>query len=109
MTKNYRLQNQEQDNRNNKITLSADLERAINDKLKYETVMQVTVNRQNESNYLEYYDTLTGTVIPDYNVNNELAFAENIFSAYGILGHSVTDKFKRSEERRVGKECRSGW
>src|SRR5690554_2129637 len=94
MSNNYRFQNQEQDNRNNKFTLSADLERAINDKLKYETGIQVTVNRQNESNYLEYYDTLTGTVIPDYNVNNELAFAENIFSAYGILGHSVTDKFK---------------
>ncbi|WP_417265906.1 TonB-dependent receptor domain-containing protein [Brumimicrobium sp.] len=94
MSNNYRFQNQEQDNRNNKFTLSADLERAINDKLKYETGIQVIVNRQNESNYLEYYDTLTGTVIPDYNVNNELAFAENIFSAYGILGHSVTDKFK---------------
>lgn len=91
---NYRFQNQEQENSNNKFTFSADIERSINDKLKYETGIQAIMNRQNESNFLEYYDTLSGLVIPDVNVNNELAFAENIFSAYGILGHSLTEKLK---------------
>jgi len=91
---NYRFQNQEQGSSNHKFTFSTDLERAINDKLKYETGIQAIVNRQNEANFLEYYDTLTGQIIPDVNVNNELAFDENIFSAYGILGHSLTKKFK---------------
>jgi len=90
----YRFQNQEQDNSNNKFTFSADLERTINDKLKYEAGIQTIINRQNESNFLEYYDTLTGLLIPDVNVNNELEFSENIISAYGILGHRLSDKFR---------------
>ncbi|PWH87109.1 outer membrane beta-barrel family protein [Brumimicrobium oceani] len=91
---NYRFQNQLRDDSNNKFTLSADLERSINENMKYETGLQAIINRQNESNYLEYFDTLTQTVIPDLNVNNELAFNEEILSVYGILGHQVSQKFK---------------
>jgi outer membrane receptor protein involved in Fe transport len=91
---NYRFQNQIREDYNSKFTLTADLVRNINDKMKYETGLQAIVNRQNESNFLEYYDTLTGGVIPDPNVNNELQFNEDIFSAYGIFGHQVTKKLK---------------
>lgn len=90
----YRFQNQTRTDFRSKFTLSADLERSINKKMKYDAGIQAIVNRQNESNYLEYYDTLTGQVVPDPNVNNELQFDEDILSAYGIFGHQVTDKFK---------------
>src|SRR5690554_3528261 len=90
----YRFQNQEQDNSNNKFTFSADLERTINDKLKYEAGIQTIINLQNDSNFLEYYDTLTGLLIPDVNVNNKLKLSENIISVYGILGHRLSDKFR---------------
>jgi outer membrane receptor protein involved in Fe transport len=90
----YRFQNQEQESSNNKFTFSTDLVRMINDKLKYEAGIQTIINRENESNYLEFYDTVTGQVIPDVDVNNELAFDEDILSAYGILGHQLSKKFK---------------
>src|SRR5690554_4071142 len=97
----YRFQNQDQNDKNNKFTLSADLERSINSNLKYEAGIQTIVNHQNESNYLEYYDTLIGEIIPDLNVNNELNFTENILSMYGILGHTLTDKFKYQAGARL--------
>src|ERR1041384_4814222 len=30
-------------------------------------------------------------------------------SAYGVIGKTLSAYFDRSEERRVGKECRSRW
>ncbi|PKR81682.1 hypothetical protein CW751_03915 [Brumimicrobium salinarum] len=90
----YRFQNQIRSDFRSKFTFSADLERSINDKMKYDAGLQAIINRQNESNFLEYYDTLTGQVVPDPNVNNELVFNENILSAYGIFGHQVSEKFK---------------
>lgn len=91
---NYRFQNQLREDRNSNFTLSADLERKINDNMKYEAGLQALINRQNESNYLEYYDTISGQVLPDLNVNNELDFDEEIISAYGIFGHQLSEKFK---------------
>lgn len=90
----YRFQNQLRDDFNSNFTATADLVRTINDKMKYETGLQAIFNRQNESNFLEYYDTISGQVIPDLNVNNELDFDEDIYSAYGIFGHQVGEKFK---------------
>jgi len=90
----YRFQNQIREDFNSNFTISADLVRNISDKMKYEAGLQTIINRQNESNYLEYFDTLTGQVVPDPNVNSELDFNEDIFSAYGIFGHQLTEKLK---------------
>lgn len=94
LNNNYRFQNQIRNDNNSNFTFSADLERQINEKMKYETGIQTIINRKNESNFLEYFDTLTGQVIPDPNVNNELEFNEDIYSVYGIFGHQIAEKFK---------------
>ncbi|RFC55103.1 outer membrane beta-barrel family protein [Brumimicrobium aurantiacum] len=90
----YRFQNQERTEDKSNFIVSTDLVREINKNMKYEAGLQTRISRQNEGNYLEYYDTITETVLPDPNVNNELAFDEEIYSAYGIFGHQLTDKFK---------------
>ena len=90
----YRYQNQERENNQRTFTASADLVRKISKNLKLEGGLKAIVNQQNESNYLEYYDTISASVIPDPEVNNELAFDEDIYSAYGIVGHQPFDNFR---------------
>jgi len=90
----YRFQNQERTENKGKFTLSADLERKINKNMKYQAGLQAKINNELETNYLEYYDTISNQVIPDPNVNNELRFTENIFSAYGIFSQQLTEKLK---------------
>ena len=74
------------------FSASADLTRNVNEKMRYETGAKLISNRQFISNYLEFYDTLTETVIPDVNVNNEFEFDEDIVSVYGILAHKPFEK-----------------
>src|ERR1041384_5946195 len=44
---------------------------------------------------------------PDLAVNGHQTLSENIADVAGLL--SAYDAYHRSEERRVGKECRSRW
>jgi len=74
------------------FSASADLTRNINEKMRYETGAKLISNRQFRSNYLEFFDTLTQTVIPDVNVNNEFEFDEDIASVYGIIAHKPFEK-----------------
>lgn len=90
----YRFQNQVRDEFRSAFTLSADVVRNISKSMKIEAGLKSIINRQEESNFLEYFDTISNQVIPDLNVNNTLAFDEDIYSAYGIFGHQPTQKFK---------------
>tara|TARA_B100000508_G_scaffold141026_1_gene145266 strand:+ start:38233 stop:40578 length:2346 start_codon:yes stop_codon:yes gene_type:complete len=90
----YRFQNQERNELSSAFTLSADLVRNFSKTMKIEAGLKSIINREEESNYLEYFDTITDQVIPDPNVNNTLAFDEDIYSAYGIWGHQPFKKFK---------------
>jgi outer membrane receptor protein involved in Fe transport len=90
----YRFQNQERNEQRSAFTLSADVVRNISKTMKIDAGLKMISNRQEESNYLEYYDTITDDVIPDPNVNNTLAFDEDIYSAYAIYGHQPFKKFK---------------
>ena len=91
-TPEFLFQNQLGNQNSTNFSASADLTRNVNDKMRYETGLKLISNRQFRSNYLEYYDTLTQTVIPDLNVNNEFEFDEDIVSAYGILAHKPYEK-----------------
>lgn len=90
----YRYQNQERENNQRTFTASADLVRNISKNVKLESGLKAIINQQNESNYLEFYDTISESVIPNENVNNALAFDEDIYSAYGILGHQPFENFR---------------
>ncbi|MEX2485701.1 MAG: TonB-dependent receptor [Brumimicrobium sp.] len=90
----YQFQNQERTELENAFTASADLVRKINDNLRFEAGLKAIINQDVESNYLEYYDTITDAVVPNPNVNNELQFDEEIYSAYGIIGHQLTERIK---------------
>src|SRR5690554_7991058 len=48
-----------------------------------------------------------GVLITDHNVRETLAICENAYIVGG--GHIIAEGNARSEERRVGKECRSRW
>ena len=80
-------------NQNRTFTASADLQRNVNENFRYEAGLKSIINREYRSNYLEYYDTITDEIIPDYNVINEFTFDEQIYSAYGIIAHKI-NKFK---------------
>lgn len=88
----FLLQNQFGAQNSSNFTASADLTRNVNDKMRFETGAKLISNRQFRSNYLEFYDTITGTIIPDVNVNNEFEFDEDITSVYGILAHKPHKK-----------------
>ncbi len=88
----FLFQNQLGAENNSNFSASADLTRNVNDKMRFETGAKLISNRQFRSNYLEFYDTITGTIIPDINVNNEFEFDEDITSIYGILAHKPNKK-----------------
>jgi outer membrane receptor protein involved in Fe transport len=90
----YRFQNQERNDLQSTFTLSGDLVRNFSESMKFEAGMKMILNREEESNFLEYFDTISDQVIPDTNVNNTLAFDEDIYSAYGIFGHQPFKNFK---------------
>lgn len=90
----YRFQNQERNELRSSTTGSIDLVRNISKSMKFEGGLKMILNNQEESNFLEYYDTITDQVLPDTNVNNTLAFDEDIYSVYGIFGHQPFKKFK---------------
>src|SRR5260370_31914708 len=47
---------------------------------------------------------------PPMSVEGKKAFLDAIAAGKGFIGcHCASDTFHRSEERRVGKECRSRW
>lgn len=73
----------------NTFTGSADLSKVINDSMRYELGTKLILNTQYRSNYLEYYDSIQGTILPDYNVINEFVFDEDIYSVYGIFAHQI--------------------
>lgn len=76
------------------FTGSADLTRNLNEKMRYETGFKTIFNRRFRSNYLETLDSVSGNVLPDYNVINDFQFDEDIYSAYGIFAHQPFEKFK---------------
>lgn len=89
-----RTHKQNKYNTNSKFTLNADLVRSINEKMKYETGLEARINRLNETNFVEFFDTVTQQIIPDESANDELIYNENIFSAYGVFAHDVAKLFK---------------
>lgn len=89
----FLFQNQLGKERSSNFSASADLTRNVSEKIRYETGAKIISNREFRSNYLEYYDTVTQTIVPDLNVNNEFEFDEDIISAYGILAHKPFEKF----------------
>lgn len=93
-SEHYRFQNQERSELESALTGSIDLVRVFSKTMKMEAGLKMILNGEEESNYLEYYDTISDQVIPDANVNNTLAFDEDIYSAYGIFGHQPHEKFK---------------
>lgn len=97
----YSFQNQNQFNKNNRFTFNADLERHVNEKIKYETGLQAVIYRMNSRNALTYFDTITQEVSNDLNADNEMLYDENIFSAYGTFGHVVTDYFSYQAGMRL--------
>lgn len=97
----FLLQNQEGLQNSTNFSASADLTRNVNEKMRYETGLKLISNRQFRSNYLEFYDTVTGTIIPDVNVNNEFEFDEDIASAYGILAHKPFEKLSYQVGLRI--------
>jgi outer membrane receptor protein involved in Fe transport len=90
----YQFQNQERTEYENTFTASADLIRNISEKVRIDAGLKAIISEDLESNYLEYYDTITDMVVPDPNVNNELSFTQEIYSVYGIFGHQLADRFK---------------
>lgn len=91
---NNRLsQYQSMTNNSSNFTGSADLQRNINENMRYEAGTKVILNNMTRSNYLEYYDSITGEFIPDFNVINDFSFDEQIFAGYGIFAHKIK-KFK---------------
>lgn len=90
----FLYQNQLGEQQSTNFSASTDLTRNVSDKLRYETGLKWISNRQFRSNYLEYYDTVTGQMTPDVNVNNEFEFDEDIISGYGILAHQPYEKLK---------------
>jgi outer membrane receptor protein involved in Fe transport len=90
----FQFQNQERTEYENTFTASADLVRNISKKLRIDAGLKAIISEDIESNYLEYYDTISDMIVPDPNVNNELYFSQEIYSAYGIFGHQLADRFK---------------
>lgn len=90
----YRFQDQNRSGTNSNYSINIDLERAINGKMRYETGIETRIRRMYDSNYMESLDLETGEITPDYDLINELKHNEDIFSAYGIFGHEITEKLK---------------
>ncbi len=90
----YRFQEQDREGETQRYSFNADLTRAINDKMKYETGLEVRINRMRDDNLATIFDTVTSTVIEDLNTTNRLVHDEDFYSAYGIFAHDVTKLFK---------------
>ncbi len=73
------------------FTGSADFQRNIGENFRYETGAKVIIRDIFRSNYLENLDTITGEVVPNFNVINDFSFAEDIYSLYGIAAHKMGD------------------
>lgn len=80
---------QEVNSSNNTFTGSVDIQRNVSDDFRYEAGTKAIINSQYRSNYLEYLDTVSNEVVPDYNVINEFVFDEQIYSLYGIIAHQL--------------------
>ena len=78
-------------NKTSTFTGSGDVQRNINDYMRYETGAKAIIRSVYRDNYLEFLDTVSGQIIPDENVINEFVFDEDIFSVYGIFAHAVGD------------------
>lgn len=90
----YLFQNQQGDQLSSNLAVSADLTKVLSEKIKIESGLKWIRNREFRSNYLEYYDTLTGLLVPDLNVNNEFEFDEDILAWYGMFGSQPFQKMK---------------
>ena len=90
----YLFQNQQGDQLSSNLAVSADLTKVVSEKIKIESGLKWIRNREFRSNYLEYYDTLTGLLVPDLNVNNEFEFDEDILAWYGMFGSQPFQKMK---------------
>lgn len=90
----YNLQNQKNNRFNSRFTFNTDVERNLNDKMKYETGIEAKINRRDQKDYLEFYDPIADEIIPNENGLNQLIYDEKIFSLYGVFGHELTERFK---------------
>lgn len=92
--KPYWFQNQNEAENKNKLTISTDLVRNINENIKYQAGIQAIIHRELSDNYLEELDTTSGVVAADLNSNNIFDLHEKIFSAYGTFGQIVNNWFE---------------
>lgn len=86
-------QYQSMSNNSFNFTGSADLQRNVSENFRYETGVKTFINQRFRSNYLEYYDSISGDILPDSNVINDFSFDEQIFAGYGIIAHKI-NKFR---------------
>lgn len=86
-------QYQNMSNNSSNFTGSADIQRNVSENFRYETGVKTFINQRFRSNYLEYYDSISGDILPDSNVINDFRFDEQIFAGYGIIAHKI-NKFR---------------
>lgn len=90
----YFYQFQDRYNDNSNFTASIDIERNVGEKFRYELGQKTYVNNETRGNYLEFLDSVTNEIIPDYNVINDFRFDEQIFAGYGIAAHQPLERLK---------------
>lgn len=90
----YFYQFQDRYNDNSNFTASIDIERNVGEKFRYELGQKTYVNNETRGNYLEFLDSVTNQIIPDYNVINDFRFDEQIFAGYGIAAHQPLERLK---------------
>ena len=86
-------QYQNMSNNSSNFTGSADIQSNVSENFRYETGVKTFINQRFRSNYLEYYDSISGEILPDSNVINDFRFDEQIFAGYGIIAHKI-NKFR---------------
>lgn len=90
----YFYQFQDRYNDNSNFTASIDIERNVGEKFRYELGQKTYLNNETRGNYLEFLDSVTNQIIPDYNVINDFRFDEQIFAGYGIAAHQPLERLK---------------
>ena len=58
----------------------------------------------------EYYQQTIAHVLTECNsICQKKVFEQEVHQAFFVLMDAILNQLRRSEERRVGKECRSRW
>ena len=81
------------------------------EQLQYEITqdIQKIVERTEGGNAEEFFNGIFNYFYDDKLKAQILCFGVNNRTGYEKMGYYIHDKYMRSEERRVGKECRSRW